>query len=173
MRALQFVRSSGVAIVNAKVFTTYSMHTERQALSTYTNFPFNSFCEFNGKFYGASDAGLFEITGATDNNTPIAAIFTTGITDFDSAKTKRVDRVYSNMRGGALNVRVIADESSSNSYTIQGGATLHPVRAILGRGVTGRNWQFEITNVSGSSFTIQGLEVKPQILDRRLGGRYA
>jgi hypothetical protein len=164
----------GVAGASAgTTFNTVSMHTEAQALSTYTNFAFNSYAMVNGVLLAAGAGGLFSVTGATDNGTAIASSARFGVTDFGTSKIKRMDRVYLGYKSnGALTLSTITDEATTNGYSVAtpAVATLINARVLTGKGVEARYWQFNVANVAGADFTINSLEVAPQILKRRLRG---
>lgn len=148
------------------------MHTETMALTQYSNFPFNSFAQFNGVTLGASDQGLFALTGATDNGTPIDAFARVGITDFNTSHLKRVDRIYVGYRSdGNLVMRVLTDETQQRDYLLRAsGAGLHGNHVRLGKGLEARYWQFEVRNLNGADFDLNTIELKPTTLKRRIGG---
>lgn len=152
---------------------TISMHTEAQALTTYTNYPFNSFAKFNGVFIGASDTGLFTLSGDSDNGVPISASLRVGITDFGSEFLKRVDRMYVGYRtSGDLFLRVFTDEVNVNDYTLvsNGKNGLNVNRVLIGRGLAARYWQFEIQNRNGCDFSIDSMKVNTIPMKRKIGG---
>lgn len=149
------------------------MHTETFALSSYSNYPFNSFAQFNGVFLGASDTGIFALTGPNDNGVPIQAAARVGITDFATSHLKRVDRVYVGYRAdGDLVLRIFTDEVTQRDYrlTATGRVGLHGNHARLGKGLTARYWQFELRNQNGADFDVNIIELKPTELKRRIGG---
>lgn len=159
-------------IGDGQTYSTIAFHSERQAISTYSNFPFNSFAKFNGHYIGAGTSGLFELVGATDDGVAIDAVLRTGITDFGSPFMKSHSDVYMNYRtDGSMVVRVIVNDTTTYPYpvptTSQPG--LHSVRVPVDRGLIARNLQYEIANVNGASFSIGSLEVVPNILSRKAG----
>ncbi len=150
-----------------------SMHTERQALTTYSNYPFNSFALFNGVYLAAGDGGLFALAGATDDGAFIDAAARVGMTDFGTSHLKRVDRLYVGYRtDGDLVLRVFTDEVTVRDYALKssGAVGLHGNHVRIGKGVQARYWQFEIQNTNGADFELNMIEVKPQVLRRRVGG---
>lgn len=158
---------------------TIAMHTERLALTQYTNYPFNSFAKFNGTYIGASDDGLFVLTGDTDNGAAIQAVARVGVSDMGTSHLKRVDRLYVGYRcNGQMIVRVITDENEQRDYLVTAPESdeldkLHGGRVRMGRGVQSRYWQFELRNVNGTYFAVDIIELKPTKLRRRFGGRDA
>lgn len=150
-----------------------SMNTERQALTSYTNYAFNSFAKFNGVFLGASDAGVFALTGANDDGTVIGAVVRSGVSDFGTSYQKRVSRAYLGYRSdGDMLLRVVTNETSTHDYAVpyRAHTGLHGARVPIGKGLKSRYWQFELQNVAGASFTVDDLEIKPIVLRRRIGG---
>ena len=156
---------------------TLVMHTERLSLTQYTNYPFNSFARFAGIYIGASDQGVFALTGNTDNGTLIQAIARGGITDFGTSFVKRVDRMYVGYRAdGPMILRVITDEGAVRDYGLPAprySNAIHGAHVRMGRGVESRYWQFELRNRNGADLSLDIIELKPTKLRRRVGGRDA
>lgn len=149
------------------------MHTERQALSTYTNYPFNSFARFNGVYLAAGDGGVFALSGATDDGAFIAAAARVGLTDFGSSHLKKVDRMYVGYRAdGDMILRVFTNENDVRDYALKatGKTGLHGNHVRIGKGVQARYWQFEIQNKDGADFDLNVMECMPTRLRRRVGG---
>jgi hypothetical protein len=166
--------ASGVISVSA-AFVTVSMHTEKQALVSYTNYPFNSYCVFNGRVLAAGDGGLFELAGSTDNGTPITAIGTGGVTDFGDPHLKAIDRVHVGYRtdGDLMLTLIQHDDGQAFQYRLpsaQGQAGIFNRRLTPGRGLRARYYQWSISNVNGADFAIDSLELIPRSLSRRIGG---
>ena len=155
------------------VYSAVAMHTENQSLTTYTNFPFNSFAKFNGVYLAAGDGGLFTLSGDTFDGVAIQSAARVGMTDMGSSRLKKVDRVYVGLRtDGDMIFRVITEETNVRDYLLaySGIPTLRGKRVMIGKGIMARYWQFELRNVNGSSFDLNMIELKPQVLSRRVGG---
>jgi hypothetical protein len=153
--------------------STVVMQTETNSVWTYSNFPFNSFAQFNGVYLGASANGLFALTGDTDNGEMIQAAARVGITDFATSHLKRVDRLYVGYRtDGNLVLRVFTDEVTERDYLLptNQAAGLHGARVRVGKGLEARYWQFEIDNQNGAYFDLNMIELQPTVLKRRVGG---
>lgn len=159
--------------------TTYALQTERMALSHYSNYPFNSFATFQGRVLGATDSGIFELTGDTDAGTKIDSEVRTGVTDMNTSRIKRVDRVYIGYRAlrnhQALILRVMTNETQQRDYGVPASINtmLHGARTRLGLGVESRYWQFGLLNRDGLDFTIDSIEVAPVPYARRRGQKDA
>lgn len=166
------VTGQRAANANAGI-STLVMHTEQMSLSTYTNYPFNSFAVFQGVALGASSDGIFALSGATDAGTAIAAVARLGISDFGTSHLKRIDRLYVGYRtDGDMVLRVLTDEVTSRDYSLKatGKSGLHGNHVRVGKGVEARYWQFEIQNTNGADFELNSIEAKPTVLRRRVGG---
>lgn len=171
LAVVQMIGTTQVAVGTQQ--STIVMHTESQALTTYTNYNFNSLAKFNGVYLGANANGIYALTGDTDDGAIIQASARVGITDFGTSHMKRVDRCYVGYRtSGDLMLRVFTDEINVRDYllTATGKTGLHGNHLRIGKGLAARYWQFEIQNRFGADFTMNVVEVKPTVLRRRIGG---
>jgi len=166
------------AIISFKLadeaFTGWVMNTEGdKAISEYTNYPFNSFCELDGQYLGASEDGLFLLEGADDDGDPIDASVLTMMTDFNSTHMKRVPTAYIGYTSDGtmvLRVRAVSGgELREHWFTATQRTANAPREQViqLGRGIRSRYWQFELANVDGADFEIDKLELYPVYLSRR------
>jgi len=172
--ALQLTASGVTATTGTSL--AFAMHLETQALTQYTNYGLNSMACFNGVYLGATDAGIFALTGATDAGTAIAAVARVGMSDFGTSKIKGIDRTYVGIKStGEMELRVITDEGTTRRYRLAPTTKtgLHGNSVDVGRGVKSRYWQFEIANSNGADFKLDMIEVKPTIMGRRIGGEEA
>lgn len=132
-------------------------------VTTYEDFPFNSFAVINGKYYGANSDGLFEIdTGTLDDTASIDWTFTTGQNDFGSPQMKRLDNFYIAMRSdGDVTLEVGTDENPTYSYPLTplSISTLKQRRSLLGKGMRGRYWQFTLSGSDNFDFDAYMAEV--------------
>ena len=150
----------------------YVVNANTLALTTYNNYNFNSFAKLGGKYYGAADDGIYELSGANDNGTQIAASVTLGKQDFNSELLKTMPSVYVGLSAtGAMILKVVTDTGSARLYklaTPTNTTALQSGRFKLGRGVTSRYWQFELQNVDGSDFTLDSITLHTVVLSRRI-----
>ena len=153
----------------------YVVNANTGALSTYSNFNFNSFAQMNGKLYGLADDGVYELAGATDNGVQIDATVVFGTSSLGTEQVpddilKRLPTVYLGVNtDGAMQLNVTTN-GVTNSYTLSHATTtsLHTGRMLLGRGAVSRYWDFELTNVAGADFTIESITLYPEALKRRI-----
>lgn len=156
-------------------FTGWVMNTEgSRPISEYTEYPFNSFCELGGEYYGAAEDGLYRLDGADDAGSPIAASITTMMTDFNSTNMKRVPTAYVGYTADGtmvLRVRAVSGgELREHWFTATHRTANAPREQVikLGRGIRSRYWQFELANMDGADFEIDKLELYPVYLNRRV-----
>lgn len=145
------------------------------APSQYTNFPFNGFVQFAGKYYGTAADGLYLLEGDDDAGTPIDVAVRTALMDFGTGKRKRIPEAYLAFAGDGTVVlkAIVTDDNGAQSEhwytaTLPAGSQMHNGRVKLGRGLDSVYWQFELTNVDGSYLDVDTLAFHPLILDRRL-----
>lgn len=153
------------------VQTVLVMNADTNALTTYSNFDFNSFAEFNGVFLGASSSGIYALGGDFDQAAVIAATAKLGLTDFGSEQLKRVETAYVGYTtDGSLTLKVTADEGTEYSYTLERRQTdrIHQSRVKVGKGMKGRYYQAELVNVNGADFELDDLQLISQPMRRKI-----
>ena len=140
-----------------------------QAHSRYAGFGFNSFCRYDGKYYGCKSDGVYELTGDTDGASPIPCTVTFAETDFGASNLKRFESVYLGVKAsGQLVLKVVQD--SANVYhcnVIPSGNDGRAARAVLGRGLTGRYWQLELASDT-ERFELDSIDYSFATLSRRI-----
>ena len=138
----------------------------------YEQYPYNSFAEFGGKYLAAGPDGLFQIdVGDTDTSAPIVASIKTGQTSFGSEFQKHLTSFYAGMRSaGDVAVRVFVDERDPIEYVLSplDIATLKQRRSIMGKGMRGKYWAFEIENTGGCDFDLDTMNVGAVVSARRI-----
>ena len=165
------IASGTSAITVGATYQGYALQTQAQALTTYSEVPFNSFARFNNVYLAAGPGGLFVLEGDTDAGTWISAAARVGVTDFGESVLKHVDAMYVNYRtDGELALKVITDETDEYDYPLlaHGGEALNTTRARVGRGAKGVYWQFEIYNIEGADFDFDRIEPIPLKMTRRI-----
>lgn len=142
--------------------TTLSTNLKFQKATTqFTNFPFNSMCNFNGKQLGAGPAGLCEMGGGTDAGVAISAYFEPVRSDWGMTNPKRVRFMYFGYEcDGALTVTITGEDGKNSVATIpckSAGAQQH-CRVTVSRQVHGRYLAFKIGNTNGADFSIDAVD---------------
>lgn len=140
------------------------------AVSQYCNFDFNSFCQIGNSFFGASDSGIFELTGTDDNGTDINAFFELVLSDLGISDIKRIRSVYvGGEANGKLTLTLKDDEANSRTYDLRltAGSKQSSGKVDIGRDGQSRYWQVRIDNTNGVYFAIDSIELLTIILGKR------
>ena len=140
------------------------------SVTQFCDYSYNSFFEIAGKYYGASDAGIFELTGNTDNGTNIDSFFELVLSDFGISNMKRIRSVYvGGESDGALTLTVKNDENNLRLYVLNltSGNKQSGAKVGVGRDGISRYWQVRIDNVSGCYFAVDSIEVLLTVLGRK------
>lgn len=154
-------------------FTAWVFNTDTLGMTQYTNYAFNSMMLCENRLFGLTETGLYLLEGETDDGAAIDALIATGDLDFGVKIRKAVPRAYLYItKPGRLVLRTISyhyGQTQEHFYEI----TLRPEdvmgvhRLRLRREIRAEAWAFEIKNVDGGEFELQGAEVLPVLLTRR------
>lgn len=140
-----------------------------KAASMYEGFNFDSLALFAGRYMAAGPSGIFELTGATDNGVPIVATVRMGKTDFGDPMQKRIHRAYFGVySAGDMTVTFTTDDGRTYSYPVVANSGLQSRRVRVGGGLKSRYWTVELSNPSGTDFTLESDELIPTSLTRRI-----
>lgn len=145
-----------------------SINLSNNAVSEYLNYKFNSQTYFNGKYIGANTSGIFDLTGDDDAGTSIASKIRTGLDDVGSYNLKRVWGIYLSHNGEALWIRTTTETEDFDTIAgTKNRASMSVQKFRTQRTKRNGYWGVEVTNLGGTDFTISGLEVVYEILNRR------
>jgi hypothetical protein len=155
--------------ISGETYEGWVVNLETNAASFYEWGRFSSFTKFNGKYYGTTDEGLFELNGDTDNGTQINAFIDTGVSDMDIQFDKRVLRAYVGIRlDGAMLLKTVVGDNVVRTYRLIGqNKGMVRQRVPLGRGVDSVYGQFTLENVDGVDFELDCIQVFPVVMGRR------
>jgi hypothetical protein len=164
--------------ISGEVVTGWVMNTQTSAASEYQGFSFNSMAKIAGKYYGASDTGVYEMSGDTDAGTTIATYIKTGLLDFPDTSgkiprdaQKRISHLYLVCdASGAVAIKAVSVERGAvteNFYSV----TMSPdatenTRVLMGKGARGRYWMLEIGSEALETF--DAVSIYPIYLSRRI-----
>jgi hypothetical protein len=153
-------------------FQAWVLNAETLGVTRYENFPFNSLVEHDGRTWGVTETGLYELTGDDDAGEPIAAWLRTGMLDFGTGAQMTCPRAYLYMQSDRSAIlRTLVDQAGRRrhvDYTVafRPGDALRARTVELGRGVRFVSVAFELANTGGADIDIRGLEAMPVILRR-------
>lgn len=143
-------------------------------VSQYTEYNFNSFCKVGTTYFGASDQGLYTLGGDTDDGEDINSSVKTMMLDFGVPYMKRIESAYVGYKADGkllLKIRSVDNGQLVENWYEGAGLTADAPRegyCPVGRGMRSRYWQVELTNVDGSDFELDKLELHPITLSRRV-----
>jgi hypothetical protein len=146
------------------------MNTETTAGSWYDNFDFESLTQANDVVFAVDDSGLYILDGADDDGDDIEGSMKTGLMDFGTQYTKRVDSLYFayNSNGQVhIDVEVSDHPGQKVTYSLEPRSEIASVntRVVLGKGLSGRYWRFTI---KGESFKIDNHYADIAVSQRRI-----
>lgn len=155
-----------------QVYDAWVMNAETGAMSRYSWLPFTSLTEFNGRYFGTTTEGLYELTGDTDDGAAINAFVLSGVDELGSNNDKRILRAYVALKtSGEVLLKAITAENVVNIYRLSpatgtSNAMSHH-RLPLGKGLHAVYWQFALENIDGADFELDVVKILPVVLQRR------
>ncbi len=144
--------------------------TKDGALTEYSNYDFNSFATIAGKYLGAGDDGLVELSGDDDMGVDIGVSFETGLHDGGMKNVKWMPNVKVVMKSdGSVKVRGVYDGVQKAQQTILTTVdVLMPKNVKLDKGPDGMLLGVQMENVDGAAFEVALIEMLPE-LTKRIG----
>lgn len=148
----------------------YSVNLITGAASVYTGFGFNGFIGVDGISYGWKGDGLYKIGAETDDGENINALVDFGISDYGNARIKTISTAWLGVRtDGQVYVKAIADDGNEVVYRATASTDTH--KAIMAKGVSGRQWSLVLEIVDASFASLDSVELEVGISQRRFGRR--
>jgi hypothetical protein len=151
------------------IFTGVAVNTRVAGVTEYTGLNINSACLFNGTYLAATNTGIVELTGTTDDGTLIQSSVRGGFTDFGNKNNKRVLYAYPSVDSdGILNISLQSDTSVEHLYRlIPRRLGIHQAKVKLGHGVRGIHWKWGLDN-NGNDFRLNNIAFEVESLGRRI-----
>jgi len=127
---------------------------------------YNSMCKFGEHYLGTTTAGLFRISGTTDNGAEIPAVMRSGMFDLGTERNKRVAYFYLGLEtSGDMEFDLLCDGEYMLTIDVPyPGDGKREVMIKVPRGLSARYWAFEMRNVDGSFFALYSVKVLPVVL---------
>ena len=156
--------------------TAIRINLRNNAVTQYSNHPFNSMCMFQGKPIAAGDNGIFQLdTGNDDSGTEIAAWMEYPTSTLGVELNKKMRRFY--VRGemdGPLELVTITKgkaEAQKVYSIIPRNTTLlqQTIEVPATHRQTGEHWSFLLRNVLGADFSIDSIDATAIKVVRRRG----
>jgi hypothetical protein len=138
------------------------LNLRNAALTLYTNYDFNSFCRFNGKHFGATKTGIYDLdTGTLDDTTEMEWNFRIGYLDLDQRVSKKLRQAWLSYKSsGDIIVTAITPEGDEYEYTLGGIEDDETgLRVKFGKGLKSKYVAIDVKNVDGSSIVLDVLRL--------------
>ncbi len=162
----------GRSLPISKIYRGIVLNVTNQAISTYSNFPFDNLVYFDGKYLGANAQGIYVLGGDKDGSSQILSKVKTGALNFGDQFMKYVREVWLTYRtDGHLELVIFADENpdiASTSQTEIVSDGIQEENLGVARGLRGRFYTLELKNLSGADFDIEGLSVLIDAIKKRV-----
>lgn len=140
-------------------FLVLCMRTDIFAVSEFTNYNFNSMCEFNGVLLGANESGIFSHDADKDVSKLIKWSFSLYSSDWGIPKKKKVRLIYI---GGVINDDITVEAIPVGGVTSSRKAELESIsrrhKATVNFESVGQYWSVRISNDNGSNCTIDSID---------------
>jgi hypothetical protein len=149
------------------------MNTETTAVSWYNNYGFDSIAQTPMGALAVGPEGLYLLGGTTDEGETIDAELVTGMTDFGTGRTLRVDGVYlgytSNGRV-SMSFETLDSGHAPDTYLLEERLASAPRTSRIqpGMGRWGRYWRMTFRNVNGAKFEVHDSTVDIAVSQRRM-----
>lgn len=147
--------------------TTWALNTRTTALTQYTNYAFNSFADIAGRQIGATEDGLYELTGDDDAGEDIISALKTGMIQMGGSRFTSFKAAYLGVRGGGEFVlKLEMGDGRVHHYGVV-ARDMETTKIRLGRGLRARYFSFELIS-TGQDFDLDTLEFVPVVMQRRV-----
>lgn len=147
--------------------TTWAMNTRTGAVTEYSNYAFNSFARMGNKYLGASQDGLYELVGNTDDGTTILAAIKSGFAQWAGAKFTMFNGVYLGVRGGGEFVLKLTTGDGKIYHYGVSARDMRTTKVNVGKGLRSRYFAFELIS-AGQDFDLDTIEFVPLVAERRV-----
>lgn len=156
--------------VGDATYTGWVMNPENYAISTYSNFSFNSVASFQNAYLLASSSGLFSLGGTLDETTYITSRLKTASMNFGSTSRKQIPEVLLGVNNSGQVILTVAVDGQHTAYykLVPATSYIDTQQIKVGKGLHGRYWQFELVTYQNSTFDLDTFEFLPVVFGRKL-----
>jgi hypothetical protein len=141
------------------VYQTWVLSGSRRKASIYSNYNFNSYCEYQGGYYGANEAGISILESTADGDNVIHTGVAIGPTNFGTFNRKKIRSVFVGSKNDAL---VNVSMNSENTIT-EGSFLTNKGKAVISRRLIGEEVTVNVVDFN----ELTSVEVVPIILGSR------
>ena len=150
--------------------TVYTMNLSNFGVSTFTNYPFNSYCQFKGSYLGAKSDGIYLLSGTQDVATDIDVEMLKESIGQEVSNKKGIPVIYADLETDGQYDLTIKSEDQEQAYPgipYHDGLRLQKIK--IGRGLKGRYFGVGLKNRDGGSMRLNSLEIPVEISSTRKG----
>lgn len=166
---VSYATGSSVAPFDEETAQVWVLNAESGGSTRYENYPFNSFAQIGGAYYGAREDGIYRLDGETDNGLPVQAMVSLGKQDFGTTALKRLESCYLGASStGKIFLKVIVEGAEYTYAARSSDDALKVQRVDVGRGLRANWLEFEIYNADGDDFELASVEFAAVPLSRRI-----
>lgn len=158
-------------MLSGETYKGWVMNSENFAVSTYSEYNFNSFAKINGKYYGVQADGLYLLEGDTDGGSFIRGIIRSAKLDFGTSNLKNISQIYIGFRatGDDVFIKLISDDDVSVWYEVDMSYDkLQTEWITTGKGVDSRYWQWELVTQDVTKLDLDSVELFPIVFKRKV-----
>lgn len=144
------------------VYDSMVMNLKNEALTLYSNYKFNSACQFKGKPFGATKTGIFDLNkGNTDDGTLIEWNIKTGLLDLEQIVKRKLRQAWLSYKtSGDIMFTIVLPDGTEYEYSLTGIDTTETgLRVKFGKGIRTKYLALDIENIDGSSFALDELKL--------------
>lgn len=143
-------------------FQNMVLNLRNSALTEYSNYDFNSLCNFNGVNLGATATHIFNLDlGTKDDDVEIVWNFRTAYLDLDARNLGKIREVWFSYKSdGDIMVTAVTADGSSYEYPLTGmEVTEDGIRVKFGRGLRRQYLAIDVSNLYGSSIVLDSMKL--------------
>lgn len=145
--------------------STWALNTRNKAVTEYPGQVYTGFAEVDGAAYGCAADGLYVLSGADDDGTPIAVRVRGGLMRFGGTRLSRLKAAYITARS-ADDLTLVIETGDGLSYTYATTTrSMRTTRVHMGKGQRATQFLYEI---SGEALDLDVLEFVPVVVQRRV-----
>lgn len=149
-------------------YTGWVMNATNIGVSNYSDYNFNSVAKIGNNYYGASQTGIYKLTG-TDDAVTVWKAKTGAMTIAGSNKSRVPEAFIGVANNGRIVFKTITGKQEERWYELRSSKAEMDVRRVkMGRGVTSHYWQFSLENIDGTDTDLDYIELRPVKLTRRV-----
>ena len=156
--------------VHGNTYSGWVLNPALFAVTEYTNYNFNSLTKFQNRYFGANTTGLYEFTGAKDDQNFIQVKLETPAYDLKTSNVKQVPTMYLGVgQDNTLIIKVAVDRNNAAYYRLPlPSRELRTQTIKLGKGLVGKYFQFEVITENVTEFKLDSFEFYPIQFGRKL-----